>query len=320
MYLAVKQQVKQLSKEDYKNLKKLSHIAKNLTNEAIYNVRQHYFKKKEYLNYYENWKLLKQNSVNYKKLQTHIAQQIIQQVDYMFKSFFSLLKLKNTANYQQTVNVPNYLQKDGFTTLIITDFNLKNNKLIIPYSRSFKRIHKKITIKTPPILKNKGVKIIKIVPKANARYFEIQYIYKVAENKSNLNTSNALGIDLGVNNLATCATNIGKSFIIDGKRLKSINQWYNKENSRLQSIKDKQKHKKTTRRQELLTKKRNNRVNDYMSKAARLVINFCLNHNIGVIICSNNNFQQSSKLGKINNQNFVNIPFGIFRNKLEYLC
>ena len=137
MYLAVKQQVKQLSKEDYRNLKKLSHIAKNLANEAIYNVRQCYFKEKRYLNYYENWKLLKQSSMNYKKLQTHMAQQVIQQVDYMFKSFFALLKLKKAGKYQQKVKIPKYLQKDGFTTLTITDFNFSKGKLKIPYSKEF---------------------------------------------------------------------------------------------------------------------------------------------------------------------------------------
>ncbi|MBQ4400749.1 MAG: hypothetical protein II832_01125, partial [Synergistaceae bacterium] len=97
MYLTIKQQVKQLSKEDYRNIKKLCHIAKNLANEAIYNVRQCYFREKRYLNYYENWKLLKDNSVNYRKLQTHIAQQVIQQVDGMFQSFFALLRQKKAG-------------------------------------------------------------------------------------------------------------------------------------------------------------------------------------------------------------------------------
>ena len=73
MYLVLKQQIKQLSKKDYRNIKHLCHIAKNLANEAIYNVRQCYFREKRYLNYYENWKLLKNSSVNYRKLQTHVA-------------------------------------------------------------------------------------------------------------------------------------------------------------------------------------------------------------------------------------------------------
>ena len=87
MYLTMKQQVKQLTKEDYKNLKLLSHIAKNLANEAIYNVRQYYFQESEYLNYEKNYVLLK-NSINYKILNSNMAQQILKKVDRSFKSFF----------------------------------------------------------------------------------------------------------------------------------------------------------------------------------------------------------------------------------------
>ena len=38
MYLTVKQQVKHLSKKYYLAIKELCHIAKNLANEAIYNI------------------------------------------------------------------------------------------------------------------------------------------------------------------------------------------------------------------------------------------------------------------------------------------
>ena len=60
---------------------------------------------------------------------------------------------------------------------------------------------------------------------------------------------NALALDLGLNNLVTAVSSQGKTFIIDGRKLKSINQWFNKENARLQSIKDKQHYgKKSTKR------------------------------------------------------------------------
>lgn len=75
------------------------------------------------------------------------------------------------------------------------------------------------------------MKEIRILPKANARFFEIQYIYEAECIQRNLNTNNALAIDLGINNLVTAVSSNGKSFIIDGKRLKSINQWFNKENA-----------------------------------------------------------------------------------------
>ena len=320
MYLTLKQQVKHLSKKEFRNLKYLCHIAKNLKNQAIYNVRQHYFKNKKYLSYNENYKMLK-NSENYKKLNSNMAQQILKEVDESFKSFFALLKLAKNGQYNGKIKLPNYLDKDGFTTLVIGFVRLKDDMLIVPYSNSFRKAHKEIAIKLPPVLKDKKIKEIRIIPKQHSRYFEIQYIYEVEEVQRELNKENVLGIDLGIDNLCTCVTNTGASFIIDGRKLKSINQYYNKINAKLQSIKDKQKIERTTLRQKRITRKRNNRINDYLSKAARTIVNYCLNNDIGKLVLGyNEDFQRNSNIGSINNQNFVNIPYGKLRDKLIYLC
>ncbi|VTX86343.1 RNA-guided endonuclease InsQ/TnpB family protein [Fusobacterium periodonticum] len=320
MYLTLKQQVKHLSKKEFRNLKYLCHIAKNLKNQAIYNVRQHYFKNKKYLSYNENYKMLK-NSENYKKLNSNMAQQILKEVDESFKSFFALLKLAKNGQYNGKIKLPNYLDKDGFTTLVIGFVRLKDDMLIVPYSNSFRKVHEEITIKLPPVLKGKKIKEIRIIPKQHSRYFEIQYIYEVKEVQRELNKENVLGIDLGIDNLCTCVTNTGASFIIDGRKLKSINQYYNKINAKLQSIKDKQKIERTTLRQKRITRKRNNRINDYLSKAARTIVNYCLNNDIGKLVLGyNEDFQRKSNIGSINNQNFVNIPYGKLRDKLIYLC
>ena len=322
MYLTIKQQVKHLSKEDYKSIKHLCHIAKNLTNEAIYNVRQYYFDKGEYLNYEKNYTYLK-TSDNYKMLNSNIAQQILKEVDGSFKSFFTLLKLAKKGEYSfKDCKLPKYLPKDGYTTLVIGFVRLNGNKLILPFSNSYKKTHKCVEITIPPILLDKKVKEIRIIPKANARFFEIQYIYKAEYIQRNLNTNNALAIDLGINNLMTAVSSTGKSFIVDGKRLKSINQWYNKQNAYLQSIKDKQNiGKRPTNRQKANTRDRNNKVNDYMNKAARIIINYCIDNDIGMLVVGyNETFQRSSNIGKANNQTFVNIPYGQLRSKLEYIC
>lgn len=321
MYLTVKQQLKHLSKEEYLSLRELSHTAKNLYNQAIYNIRQYYFQEKKFLNYNKNNSLLK-NSENYKTLNSNMSQQILKEVDGSFKSFFELLKKKNKGIYNAKVKLPSYLPKNNFTTLIIGFVRLNEDTLVIPYSNSFKKNHKKISIKIPPILLDKKIKEIRIIPKFNARFFEVQYTYEVQEEQRNLDKNHALAIDFGINNLATCVTSKGRSFIIDGKKLKSINQWFNKENARLQSIKDKQKYgKKPTLRQKYLYSSRNNKVNDYMSKTARKIINYCLENNIGTLVCGyNETFQRNSNIGKANNQTFVNIPFGKLREKLEYLC
>ena len=322
MYLTVKQQIKHLSKEDYKSLKELCHVAKNLANEAIYNVRQYYFTEGKFLKYEKNYTLLK-NSPNYKALNSNMAQQILKEVDGSFKSFFGLLKLAKQGKYAfKDCKLPHYLPKDGYTTLVIGFVRLNGNKLILPLSNSFKKNHKAVEITIPPILLDKKVKEIRIIPKANARFFEIQYIYETDCIQRNLNQSNALALDLGINNLVTAVSNTGESFIVDGRRLKSINQWFNKENARLQSIKDKQHFgKKNTNRQKAIARDRNNKVNDYMNKTARIIIDYCINNDIGTLVAGYNvTFQRDSHIGKQNNQNFVNIPYGHLRDKLSYLC
>lgn len=322
MYLTVKQQVKHLTKEDYLSIRELCHAAKNLTNEAIYNVRQYYFTEGEFLKYEKNYTLLK-NSSNYRTLNSNMAQQILKEVDGSFKSFFGLLKLAKQGRYSfHDCKLPHYLPKDGYAALVIGFVRLNGNKLVLPFSNSFKKTHKPVELTIPPILLDKKVKEIRIIPKANARFFEIQYAYEAECIQRNLNTNNALALDLGINNLVTAVSSNGGSFIIDGRRLKSINQWFNKEIARLQSIKDKQHFgRKTTNRQKAIARDRNNKVNDYMNKAARKVIDYCIANDIGTLVVGySETFQRNSNIGRQNNQNFVNIPYGKLREKLEYLC
>lgn len=323
MYLTIKQQVKHLNKEEYNILRELCKISKNLTNQAIYNVRQHYFQEKQYLRYEANYHEMKTYQ-NYKLMNANMAQQTLKNVDIMFKSFFALIKLAKQGKYNfKHIKLPNYLPKNGYYNLTIADFKIKDNILTIPYSNTFKRekYRTKIQIKIPQVLENKKIKQIQIIPKFNARFFEIQYTYEIQEENIQLNTNNALAIDLGVNNLCTCVTNTGKSFIIDGRKLKSINQFFNKQNAKLQSIKDKQNINRQTKQQFLISRKEKNRVNDYINKTCRYIINYCLIHDIGTLVIGyNQSFQNKTNLGKKNNQIFTQLPFGNIREKLEYLC
>ncbi|WP_237397080.1 transposase [Okeania sp. KiyG1] len=81
--------------------------------------------------------------------------------------------------------------------------------------------------------------------------------------------------------------------MLDGRKLKSINQWYNKENSRLQSIKDKQSIKDLTKKQVSITVNRNNKVRDYLNKAARYLINWCSENKIFTIVVGVNHRDQT---------------------------
>ena len=133
MYLTVKQQLKHLSKEEYLSLRELSHTAKNLYNQAVYNIRQYYFQEKKYLSYQNNYAVLK-TSENYKLLNSNMAQQILKEVDGSFKSFFGLLKKKNKGEYKEKIKLPNYLPKNSFTTLVIGFVRLSEDILCLLYT------------------------------------------------------------------------------------------------------------------------------------------------------------------------------------------
>ncbi|MEF2114377.1 MULTISPECIES: RNA-guided endonuclease InsQ/TnpB family protein [Clostridium] len=320
LYGVQKQQLKDLSAKEYKALKELCFLSKNMYNVALYNIRQHYFTQNKFLNYIKNYHVCKTNE-NYVILNSNSAQQIMKIVDANFKSFFGLLKLAKAGKYKYSdVRMPSYLPKDSLFEIVFCEFNVTTDKFAVPMSAAFKSLYGKIEIAMPKNLKSKLIKKIIILPRNDARFFEIQWIYVIEEFKGSLNKKNTLAIDLGVDNLCTCTTNSGKAFIIDGKKLKSINQGTNKRSCKLQSIKDKQNITRTTKAQGNLWNKRGNKVNDYLAKTARLIIDYCITNDIGsLVVGSNKNIQKVVNLGRVNNQNFVNIPIGQLRAKLKYL-
>ena len=311
-----------LSKIQYRYLRYLTRIAKNLHNETMYLVNQHYELTGKYLDYYDTCKIMKE-SRNYKIMNANTAQHTLQAVDDMYKSFMSLLRIKKAGSnkWVRSVGRPSYLPKDGHATLYIQQFNILVDRFVFPFSLRYMKYHCRFTIMIPSILKDKAhlVKEIRIIPKSKARFFEIQYIYEKEVKEKDHIIKNVLAIDPGVNNLCTCVTNTGKSFIIDGRRLKSINQWYNKESARLNSIRSKQKIKGYTLRLDKVVYNYKNKVNDYMNKAIRYMINFCKENDITVLVIGYNpGFSVAGNLGKIQNQRLGQIPYGKFIRKIEY--
>ena len=303
-------------KSTIEQLRRVTFFVSSSSFHIVYNSRQYYFAEGKYLKLESNYALLK-SSDYYKMLDSNMAQQILKEVDSSFNSFFNLMK-QGKSEFKDC-RLPSYLPKDGYAILIIGFVTFKGNKFVLPYSDSFKKTHKAVEMTVPPILLNKKIKEIRIIPKADARFFEIQYTYEAECIHKNLNATNVLALDLGINNLVTAVSNNGETFIIDGRRLKAINQWFNKENARLQSIKDKQHlGMKPTNRQKAMAHKRNNRINDYMNKAARIVIDYCIDNDIGILVVGYNETLQ--KDSDICTRNFVDIPYGMLRDKLKYLC
>ena len=305
-------------------LTNLCHLSKNLFNVGLYTVRQYFFQEQKYLSYESNYHLCKENE-NYKLLATDCGQQTLKYVDRCFKGFFRLSEIKREGVYQERVNLPRYLPKDGYFPLIIPirkrhDFLKDDWMFKIPTSRKYTRDRGSVYITIPPNIRDNRIKEIRILPKQKGRFLDAAFVYESNDPKINVDNSKAISIDLGLNNLATVVSTTDESFIIDGLWLKSKNQWFNKRRAKLVHHKDKQDIKVLTKQEAWLSYRRKNQINDYLNKSARYIVDFCLTRKIGTIIVGYNpTLKQNSNMGKRNNQNFVNIPIFTLRSKLASL-
>jgi putative transposase len=307
--------------------KQLCRLSKNMFNVGLYNVRQYFFQERKHLRYEGNYHHSKGNE-NYGLLATDIAQQTLKIVDRSFQSFFKLLQMKQRGELSVKVNIPSYLPKDGYFLLVIPIRPRDQQKMpgkewvfTVPTSRKFRREHGTFSFTIPERIRGFNIKEIRILPKLGGRYFDATFVYEGVEETQVEPSDEILGIDLGLDNFATCVSTTRESFILNGRNLKSINQWYNKENARLQSIKDLQGIQVLTHRQAALLNRRNHQVQDFLSKSARYVANWCIERGISKIVVGYNpDLKQGINIGKRNNQNFTQIPMFTFKRKLESLC
>ena len=245
-------------------------------------------------------------------LNTDIDQQTLKVVDRTFHSFYALISAVKSGSYQPKVRLPYYLPKEGYFVLIIPRSVVKDGRFNLPISNAFKKLLGAVSISFPERLNPEAIKEVRIHSKYKARFFEVEFFSKVEPELVETVVGSAISIDFGLDNLATCVDINRASFTVDGRKLKSINQWFNQENARLQSIKDRQKIERINR---------NNQVRDYLNKTAKLIIDHCIAHKIErVIVGFKLSQKQEINIGSRNNQNFVQIPFHTIRGKLKSLC
>ena len=294
----------QIQLKKISELSRICHISKNLYNSANYYIRQELFKLGNWLRY-DNLNFILKHKDIYKNLPIQSSQQILKLLDKNWKSFF------NGRKKSKKFRIPNYKKKDGEYIVIFTNqqCKIRDGYLYFPKRSNLKPIKTRI--------KNHLYQV-RIIPKGN-RYI-VEIIYEKEVENLNLNKDRIVGIDIGINNLVTIVNNAGlKPFIIKGKVVKSMNQFYNKERARLSSIKDKQKYEFETKRLKRLTLKRNNKIKDFFHKTSRKIIECCIQNNIGIIIIGYNElWKQKINIGKRNNQNFVQIPFLKLINQIKY--
>ena len=239
------------------------------------------------------------------------AQQIVFQVDKSMKSWFASLKAykKDSSKFRGRPRIPSYKKKNELNCLIYTTADAKLQK--------DGTINLRRDIKLPIHTNLKNFQQIRLVPKTG--YFQVEIIYNKEINETNLDKTRAIGIDLGLNNLMAITSNIGNiSNLVNGRPLKSINQYYNKKKAHLMSLLEKGKLK-SSKRLRRLEMKRMMKIKDYLHKTSRRVVELMEQNNIGTcFIGHNKDWKQEVEMGKKNNQNFVSIPYSLLINMLRY--
>ena len=300
----------------FKILDELCFKSKNLYNATLYAVRQHYFSTGNYLSYAEvNKEFTDHDQADYRALPAKVSKLVQQLVASNFKSFFGLLKKKQNGKYAKPVHIPKYLDKvRGRQVVTYTEQALlKKEAGYVGVSGV------DLSIMKFPVEDNSKIQFVRVVPKGY--YIDVE-IGKIVEEPKVKKNNRYASIDLGLSNLATITSNVTKPFIINGKPLKSVNQYYNKKKSKLQEIQSRQTPKKNlTNRMQKITWKRNNKIMDYLHKASRIVVNHLVSNDISLLVVGyNKGWKQDIAIGKQNNQNFVSIPFLKFVNMLKYKC
>lgn len=282
--------------------------AKNLYNQSLYYLRQSLFGNIEYFSEYELIALFREfKEENYIQLPSHCGQEIIKNLFKDVKSWQKARKEynKNPSKFSGRPKLPKY--KNELSVLYFNNCQVKLKK-------GFMHFPKMIGI--APIKSDvPNIKYCRVIPKSN--HFVVEFVYELADVKHKEYNNKALGIDLGLNNLATCVSTTGKSFIINGKPLKSINAFYNKRKSKLQS---QSKNKFfTSKRIERLTFRRNNKIKNYIHHASKYIVEASKELDVTKIVIGNNkNWKQNINIGKRNNQNFASIPHSNLIKTIEY--
>jgi putative transposase len=284
----------------------ITYYTKSLYNFTNYTIRQHYFKTKEYLHYYDACKIFKKEDV-FRRLPSNVAQQCLKSADQDWKSFFKGLKAynKNPSKFLGRPQIPKYKKKDGRSVATYTWVGLRRKGDRIYFTNSDMYIQTK---------RQEKIQQIRIVPVSNI--YKAELIYKKEIPEIEKKHQKILGIDIGLDNFATCVNNVGqRPIIINGKALKSINQYYNKKKAKLQSyIKNGMSNKLYK-----LVQKRNNKIKYTIHCYSKFIVDYCLALDIDTIVIGNNpEWKQELSLGKRNNQNFTQIPFEMFIGQVQY--
>ena len=292
-----------------------------LYNQGRHFINEHYKKESKFLSYCDLDKLLKNlTELNYYKqmCKAQVAQQCLRQLNSNFTSYFKALKdyKKNPSKYKGMPKPPKFKTEQHLITFTYQTIKIKDQFIVINKEH---KVHIPDEVYKEEL---NNFKTISFIPFYNR--IKVVITFETKELNTDLNLNDYLSIDLGMNNLCSCVSK-DDCFILNGKPLKSINQYFNKELSKLRSERplksDKQDFNYNSFKIKNLSLKRELKITDILHKASKYLVNYCVEHKIGTIVFGRNKgWKDSIQLGKQTNQNFVSIPFFKLLKMLEYKC
>lgn len=288
----------------------ICHKSGLLYNYCLYAFRQGVFTGNYIKEYELSTKLGKENQYDFRNLPCHVSRNVIKQVSENIKSWIRAKKEyeKHPDKFQRRPKLPDYKNGKKLNIVVFDELScrIKEDGCV----HFVKNIIKPIRTKVKP----DELIQIRIIPEATC--FIVEIVYERKETDLGLDKDNFLSIDLGLNNLCACVSNVVESFIINGKVAKSVNQWYNKKKAKLMSFVG---NKGTSNKIKRITLLRNCWIEDKLHKISRYIVNFCRSNNIGTIIIElNKGWKNKINIGKRNNQHFVSIPHSKLINKIVY--
>ena len=290
--------------------------AKNLYNLANYTIRQHFFATNTVLGYNALDKLMQPGDA-YRALPSKVSQQVLIQLCRNWKAHFAAIREygKHPERFLGKPKLPRYKHKEQgrflalYTVQAVSKPHLRNG--IVRLSMT--------TIDVPT--KQRDIQQVRISPQLD--HYVIEIVYEQAPKPSNLektaDKSKIASVDIGIGTLAAVTSNQAgfPPLLINGRPLKSMNAYYNKQKAALQSRMGGEKQ--TSRRIRKLTHKRNCKVDNYLHHASNVIIKELVKHRIGTLVIGKNpHWKQEVNLGKRTNQAFVNIPHARFIDQLRY--
>jgi putative transposase len=299
----------------YEMLDRAAFASKNLYNAANYLIRQTFIFQGVYLNYRQMHQLMKAHPA-YQALPRKVSQQVLRTLDKNWQSFFRAIAewREHPEKFLGRPCLPKYKDKQHGRNLLIYTIQAISKPALrqgfIQPSGLPMRIQ----------TNHQNVDQVRVIPRAG--FYVVEVVYEQAPVQAEVDPTLYAGIDIGVDNLATLTSN-KKGFVprlVNGRPVKSINQFYNKRKAELdEKLMKMDARRRHSHRLERLTTKRSRRINHYLHTASRRIINLLVEEGIGsLVIGKNDGWKQEVEMGKRNNQQFVAIPHARFIEMLAY--